>query len=168
MKKFFILILSILSISLNLVGCNNETEEQVQIEQQETEEQEQVQTEEQEIEQQVETEEQDIDKAYELILPIIEKSFATQTYKFEKQSDNVLTLKVHLSRQAYESADYTTYNKFVDTIVDTTQKAKNLLESYGYDNISFGISVGDLTNENGDYYIIALNGQLLLDMKQVQ
>lgn len=166
MKKFFILILSILSISLNLVGCNNETEEQqetkeqVQIEQQETEEQ--------EIEQQVETEEQDIDKAYELILPIVEKSFATQTYKFEKQSDNVLTLTMHLSRQDYESADYSTYNEFVDTIVDTTESGKNLLETYGYNNISFGIAVGDLTNENGDYYIIATNGQLLLDMKQVK
>ena len=102
----------------------------------------------------------DVEGAYDIMKPYVDEHFASMNYAFEI-IEGSLFLRCDVPTSELYATDITTWNSLVETAEECSAQWKAKLDSYGYTNIHFSVTIGDFSADS--YYLLVTDGYTLYD-----
>ena len=164
MKKIFGLLMAGM-LCVSMVGCEDEVEESfeegykdaTQEEQQVEEPKEEVVAPEPEPEP-VKDISNDVDSAYELVKPIIEENFGSLDHEFIIMNGELMLIGYISSNEVYYGISDGSWNELISNAEYASTNIKNVLDTSGYTNVSFNVSMCDNVKRQGLCFLLVKNG----------
>lgn len=164
MKKIFGLLMAGM-LCVSMVGCGDEVEESfeegykdaTQEEQQVEEPKEEVVAPEPEPEP-VKDISNDVDSAYELVKPIIEENFGSLDHEFTIMNGELMLIGYISSNEVYYGISDGSWNELISNAEYASTNIKNVLDTAGYTNVSFNVSMCDNVKRQGLCFLLVKNG----------
>ena len=160
MKKIFGLLMAGM-LCVSMVGCGDEVEEgykdATQEEQQVEEPKEEVVAPEPEPEP-VKDISNDVDSAYELVKPIIEENFGSLDHEFTIMNGELMLIGYISSNEVYYGISDGSWNELISNAEYASTNIKNVLDTAGYTNVSFNVSMCDNVKRQDLCFLLVKNG----------
>lgn len=162
MKKIFgLLIAGMLCVSM--VGCGDEVKESFEEGYKDaTQEEQQVEEPKEEV---VEPEPEpvkdisnDVDSAYELVKPIIEENFGSLDHEFIIMNGELMLIGYISSNEVYYGISDGSWNELISNAEYASTNIKNVLDTAGYTNVSFNVSMCDNVKRQDLCFLLVKNG----------
>ena len=152
-------------LCVSMVGCGDEVEESfeegykdaTQEEQQVEEPKEEVVAPEPEPEP-VKDISNDVDSAYELVKPIIEENFGSLDHEFTIMNGELMLIGYISSNEVYYGISDGSWNELISNAEYASTNIKNVLDTAGYTNVSFNVSMCDNVKRQGLCFLLVKNG----------
>ena len=164
MKKIFGLLMADM-LRVSMVGCGDEVEESfeegykdaTQEEQQVEEPKEEVVAPEPEPEP-VKDISNDVDSAYELVKPIIEENFGSLDHEFTIMNGELMLIGYISSNEVYYGISDGSWNELISNAEYASTNIKNVLDTAGYTNVSFNVSMCDNIKRQDLCFLLVRDG----------
>ena len=162
MKKIFGLLMAGM-LCVSMVGCGNEVKESFEegYEDATQEEQQAEEPKEEVIEPEPEPVKDisnDVDSAYELVKPIIEENFGSLDHEFTIMNGELMLIGYISSNEVYYGVSDGTWNELVSNAEYASTNIKNVLDTAGYTNVNFNVSMCDNVKRQDLCFLLVKDG----------
>ena len=174
MKKMFGL-LFVGMLCVGMVGCGDDVQEQVENGYNDaTQEEQQVEAPKEEVVEPVEEPapvqepvkdiSNDVDGAYDLVKPLIEEQFASLDHEFTIMNGELMLIGYISSNEVYYGISDGSWNELISNAEYASTNIKNVLDTAGYTNVSFNVSMCDNVKRQGLCFLLVKNGITLYNI----
>ena len=168
MKKIFGLLMAGM-LCVSMVGCGDEVEESFEEGYKDaTQEEQQVEEPKEEVvapePEPVKDISNDVDSAYELVKPIIEENFASLDHEFTIMNGELMLIGYISSNEVYYGISDGSWNELISNAEYASTNIKNVLDTAGYTNVSFNVSMCDNVKRQGLCFLLVKNGITLYNI----
>ena len=160
MKKIFGLLMAGM-LCASMVGCGDEVKESFEEGYKDaTQEKQQVEEPKEEV---IEPEpvkdiSNDVDSAYELVKPIIEENFGSLDHEFTIMNGELMLIGYISSNEVYYGISDGSWNELISNAEYASTNIKNVLDTAGYTNVSFNVSMCDNVKRQDLCFLLVKNG----------
>ena len=160
MKKIFGLLMAGM-LCVSMVGCGDEVKESFEEGYKDaTQEEQQVEEPKEEV---IEPEpvkdiSNDVDSAYELVKPIIEENFGSLDHEFIIMNGELMLIGYISSNEVYYGISDGSWNELISNAEYASTNIKNVLDTAGYTNVSFNVSMCDNVKRQDLCFLLVKNG----------
>ena len=167
MKKMFGL-LFVGMLCVGMVGCGDDVQEQVEKgyndatqEEQQAEAPKDEAVEPEPIEEPAPVQENkafDAEGAYELLKPVIAEQFGTLDHEFTIMNGELMLIGYIPADEVYYGISDGSWNELISNAEYASTNIKNVLDTAGYTNVSFNVSMCDNVKRQGLCFLLVKNG----------
>ena len=100
----------------------------------------------------------DVDSAYELVKPIIEENFGSLDHEFIIMNGELMLIGYISSNEVYYGISDGSWNELISNAEYASTNIKNVLDTAGYTNVSFNVSMCDNVKRQDLCFLLVKNG----------
>ena len=112
-----------------------------------------------------EEESDNLETAKQIVEYVASESFNDRRYEVSvSEENNIVLLTVHLDSTSVPSSPNSAWNNVVVSTVELSSSFKEAFEKYGITDVHIAVAIGDFDIDDGSYFILTMDGELLVDI----
>lgn len=112
-----------------------------------------------------EEENDNLELAKQMVEYVANESFNDRRYEVSvSEENNIVLLTVHLDSVSVPSSPNNTWNNVVVSTTELSGSFKEAFEEYGIADVHVAVAIGDFDVDGGSYFILTMDGELLVDI----